>query len=529
MPAATAPAQWPLAAATKSIAPVTRPDSTAALRQQLAEAIDAARDAYRHTTGLIRLLAVIGQPGSPERLIDETLTVLSEVFSADITCVARPLDRRLLVLACCGLPEDDRALRDGWPLEPALRRRLARPGRALAPVGTATGDGPVPRLFATLGARAAVWQPYGRDGGEDLLVLLRHTADPFTPVDLEVLGSVAGRLQVAVAERERAAAVEQLAQSGHLLARHLDLDPLLTEAVNLLRSLLGAEDTWVAIVEASAEGLTASVRATAGPRAPDATTSPAESLPGWAVMHDGRPYVDNDGKEPPGRALLGVPVMGETLPAAVLYAARDRSHPFRPDAADIAVIFANYLWVAMTNAELHRALRRSEATLRERATHDPLTGLANRVLAGQRLEEALGCHTDDHVGLLFCDLDGFKSVNDRFGHEAGDHLLQQVAARLRAGTRPGDLPARFGGDEFVVVLDGVTGVDQVTALAEAMLRSLEPPFAVAGRSVRISASIGGAVGERGRSTAAAMMRDADAAMFIAKERGPGQVEVVPTP
>lgn len=220
--------------------------------------------------------------------------------------------------------------------------------------------------------------------------------------------------------------------------------------------------------------------------------------------------------------------MGEACPAAVLYAARDQCHPFRPDAADIAVIFANYLGVAMTNAELHRALRRSEASLRERATHDPLTGLANRVLAGQRLEDALGRRADSLVGLLFCDLDGFKAVNDKFGHEAGDLLLRQVADRLRAGTRSADLAARFGGDEFVVVLDGVSGISEVAALAKAVLQSLNAPFAVAGQAVRISASIGGVVGERGRAAANAMLRDADAAMFIAKDRGPGQVEVMPT-
>lgn len=520
--AACTPVSWP------SINSTDRASETAALRRQLGEAVRAARDAYRHTTGLIRLLAVIGQPGSPERLIDDTLTVLSEVFSADMTLVARLLDRRMLVLACCGLPEDDPAFREGWTLDPAQRSRLVRPGRAASPAVPGT-EGPVPELFAALGTQAALWQPFGPDSGDDLLVLLRHAHEPFTPVDLEVVGSVAGRLQLAVAERERMAAVEQLVQSGHLLARHLDLDPLLAEAVTLFRGLLAADDTWVTIVEARAEGLTASVRAAAGHSAPVVTASTAESLPGWTVLQHGRPYVDNDGVATGrGRALLGVPVMGETCPQAVLYAARNRYHPFRPDAADLAVVFANYLAVAMTNAALHRALRRSEASLREQATHDPLTGLANRVLAGQRLEEALTNHGNDYVGLLFCDLDGFKLVNDRYGHEAGDHLLQQVASRLRASTRDGDLPARFGGDEFLVVLDGVSGVDEVAALAETVLRSLDSPFAVAGRSVRVSASIGGAVGARGEASASAMLRDADAAMFIAKDRGPGQIEVVPT-
>lgn len=516
-----------------SPAPTRRVEATAAetvaeLRARLAEATDAAREAYRHTTGLIRLLAVIGQPSPPDTLVDETLTVLSEVFSADVTCLARPLDGRLLVLASCGLPEDDPAFRVGWLVDPASRRRLARPGRARE------GDGPrgerVPAPFAELGARSAAWIP-DEDTGGDVLALLRHAPDPFTPVDMDVLRSVAGRLRLAVAERERAAAVERLAQCGHLLARHLDLGPLLTEAANLLRQLLTAEGTWVATVEAGAEGLTSSVRAAAGRTGPATGPAPAGSLPGWARLAQGLPHVDDGSRAGSpyfGKALLGVPVMGEGFPTAVLYATRERLRPFRPDAVDLAVIFANHLAVAMTNAELHRALRRSEATLRERATHDPLTGLANRVLVGQRLEEALADDAEGQVGLLFCDLDGFKSVNDRFGHEAGDHLLRQVAARLRAGTREEDLLGRFGGDEFVVVLGSVAGLAELAELADALLRTLKAPFAVAGRQVEISASIGGVLKERGRATANEMLRDADAAMFIAKDRGPGQVEVMPT-
>src|SRR5690606_10460129 len=152
------------------------------------------------------------------------------------------------------------AFRVGWPIDPATRQRLARPGRARDPDdGTpAEDEPPVPALFARLGARSAVWIP--DDGaGCDVLALLRHAPDPFTPVDMDVLRSVAGRLRLAVAERERTAAVERLAQSGHLLARHLDPAPLLAEAVGLLRELLAAERTWVATVEATAEGLIATV------------------------------------------------------------------------------------------------------------------------------------------------------------------------------------------------------------------------------------------------------------------------------
>jgi diguanylate cyclase (GGDEF)-like protein/PAS domain S-box-containing protein len=167
-----------------------------------------------------------------------------------------------------------------------------------------------------------------------------------------------------------------------------------------------------------------------------------------------------------------------------------------------------------------------EEELRQRATHDPLTGLANRALVGQFLDEALSKHgllTD--VGLLFCDLDRFKAVNDRLGHEAGDQLLVQVTARLSQCLRPSDLLARFGGDEFVFVLDGVHDLHDVTEVGRRVLRSLDSPFLLGGEWVQVSASVGGVIGVRGETTASDMLRDADAAMYQAKEKGPGLVEV----
>ncbi|MFD0747743.1 putative bifunctional diguanylate cyclase/phosphodiesterase [Phytohabitans flavus] len=170
--------------------------------------------------------------------------------------------------------------------------------------------------------------------------------------------------------------------------------------------------------------------------------------------------------------------------------------------------------------------KRLEDELRLRATHDALTGLANRTLVAQRLAEALADPAgEDDVGLLFCDLDRFKAVNDRLGHEAGDDLLKQVAARLRHSLRPGDLLGRFGGDEFVVVLDGVRDLSDVAQIGRRVSRSLDDTFRLHDEPVRISASVGGVLGVRRRTTASAMLRDADAAMYAAKDRGLGLIEV----
>jgi diguanylate cyclase (GGDEF)-like protein len=467
------------------------------LRRELAEATDAVTAAYRDTTRLIRLFQVLGQQAAPDMLVDQTLTVLSEVFFADVACVGGVFGSRLVVIGSCGLPEDDPAFRDGWALRGGAAEALMY-GRPVARTGTVAAD-ELPPSVAALGVASAVWVPLSAHGDtNDLLMLFRRRREAFAPSDLAVLSSVAYRLCLAVQERERTAVMERLAQSGHRLTRHLDLEPLLDEAVELLRQLTAADRAWIVTFEGGQERL----RAHRG--------LPPSTVAGWP-----RPV---RGAVPPAGPVLRVPVLHEGVPTAALFAARDRLRPFARDAREATTIFANQLAVAMANAELCRALRLG-------ATHDSLTGLGNRVLVRQRLDEALRRDGAANVGLLFCDLDGFKSVNDRLGHEAGDDLLQQVADRLRHGVRPGDLLARFGGDEFVIVVDGVEDHAEVTKLGWRVVRALDEPFRLSGERVRISASVGGVLGVRGRSTASAMLRDADAAMYVAKEKGTGLIEV----
>ena len=117
------------------------------------------------------------------------------------------------------------------------------------------------------------------------------------------------------------------------------------------------------------------------------------------------------------------------VPVVLLYATRNTTRPFGAGVVEIATIFASYVGAALDNAGLYQELRR-------RATRDPLTGLANRELAVQRLDRELAHGSPPFTGVLFCDLDGFKAVNDRLGHDAGDELLQQVAARLKKAVRP---------------------------------------------------------------------------------------------
>ena len=178
------------------------------------------------------------------------------------------------------------------------------------------------------------------------------------------------------------------------------------------------------------------------------------------------------------------------------------------------------------------ALRESRDHLSYQALHDPLTGLPNRYLLESRLEESTPGPpgSGSFTAILFVDLDGFKEVNDSLGHLAGDAVLRAVAERLEAGVRPPDTAARFGGDEFCVLLAKVSGVPEAVRVAERLGNSLREPFSVGGSAdtVHITASIGVAVRppEISHRPPEEVLREADAAMYRAKSRGGAFYEVV---
>jgi diguanylate cyclase (GGDEF)-like protein len=158
--------------------------------------------------------------------------------------------------------------------------------------------------------------------------------------------------------------------------------------------------------------------------------------------------------------------------------------------------------------------------MRRLARYDGLTGLPNRNLFLSRVEEAAARarRQQTPLAVLFVDLDGFKAVNDRFGHAAGDVLLNTVAKRLQQEVREVDLAARLGGDEFAVLLEPAAGAAEIDVLCSRLLRALEVPISLAGHEVTIGASIGAALSETGKDSDT-MLRDADMAMYRAKALG----------
>jgi diguanylate cyclase (GGDEF)-like protein len=156
-----------------------------------------------------------------------------------------------------------------------------------------------------------------------------------------------------------------------------------------------------------------------------------------------------------------------------------------------------------------------------RALHDGLTGLPNRALFRDRLEMALKRirRRAGKVAVLFLDLDGFKLVNDGLGHDAGDQLLVQVAKRLTKVLRPSDTVARFAGDEFTILSEGILNDGDVGEIAERISAALTEPYVLGRDEISISASIGIAVADGPEDNPDELMRDADAAMYRAKEGG----------
>jgi diguanylate cyclase (GGDEF)-like protein len=176
------------------------------------------------------------------------------------------------------------------------------------------------------------------------------------------------------------------------------------------------------------------------------------------------------------------------------------------------------------SARGHVRLHQLEQTLgsfRHDAEHDPLTALANRALFHQRIERALEHPRRRSFAVLFIDLDDFKTINDTLGHAAGDELLVAVAQRLRSTVRAEDTVARLGGDEFGILLNRLEGYEDAQRSAARVLDALQPPFSVGGAAMRVGTSMGLApFGPR--STTSQLLREADMALYAAKDRGKNQ-------
>lgn len=181
--------------------------------------------------------------------------------------------------------------------------------------------------------------------------------------------------------------------------------------------------------------------------------------------------------------------------------------------------FFSYTLADGTNRAYHQA--------RQRALHDALTGLPNRALLEDRIRQSLRRSKGKGrlSAILFLDLDDFKIINDSLGHEAGDQLLKVIGSRLQSQARPGDTVARLAGDEFTLLLDDVSTVEDSIRIAERLVSAVSQPVALGGQSVEVRPSVGIALSSDGPADARAFLRNADLSMYEAKKAGKGKAVV----
>lgn len=193
---------------------------------------------------------------------------------------------------------------------------------------------------------------------------------------------------------------------------------------------------------------------------------------------------------------------------------KGQTKPWTPEEVKLAQALGIHLYMAVMQ-------KRVENMIRHQASHDRLTGLPNRMLFDDRLSLALAQihHSKEILAVVFLDLDGFKTVNDTLGHAVGDQLLKLVAKRLKSSLREGDVIARWGGDEFTLLLSSISSVEQTSSIATQILNTLNAPLQFNGQELHIKASLGIALAPYDGEDAETLLKNADAAMYRAKKQG----------
>jgi len=259
----------------------------------------------------------------------------------------------------------------------------------------------------------------------------------------------------------------------------------------------------------------------------ECSSAALEGTPISTIVHlDDRPRVDE---------LLALPIediAGRTIEWRLRIGdGRQTRERWRTFESVVSAVDPNYERSAIVlNSRDVTDRRELEEALRQRASHDGLTGLANRAVLMDALERALARagRTGKRIGLLFIDLDDFKVVNDSFGHAAGDAALVELAARVRRVVRADAVVARFGGDEFAVLLEDLDGPEQAVAVAKRIHDAVRRPLIVSGTERRIVASTGIALSSDELRGAGDLIAAADRAMYLAKSAG-GAQHVMATP
>jgi diguanylate cyclase (GGDEF)-like protein len=330
--------------------------------------------------------------------------------------------------------------------------------------------------------------------------------------------------------RERQTLLERLTTLQRSIASRADIGDVLNAIVTGASELLGDELVDLSLIDAEDPNVLEVVASVGySPHALEqlSRTPLGAGIAGHAVTERRQIVVEDYGTDPRRlpetavdglRAVISAPVYqrGE-LVGALSLGTRRAGRRYSEIERDAVLAFAEHAGLALNDAKA------AEEAIHQ-AFHDPLTGLANRALFVDRLAQARtrAAAAGDSVGVLFADLDGFKTVNDSLGHAAGDQLLIMVGQRLASVVGPTDTVARFGGDEFAILLEDVREPIEIARIARLALASLERAIEVEGRELFITASIGIAMGLDEPDD---LLRNADLAMYEAKGQGKGRYEI----
>ena len=343
-------------------------------------------------------------------------------------------------------------------------------------------------------------------------------------------------------ERRRHEDLEFLYKSTRLLHQSPELDATVIDLLAQARDAFRCDVAEILLHPALNDPLERAVVAPGGRVQPFEVVDDPEASTAWFdhIVAHGGPLLANPATAAlPVRGYLEARGVREAIVApltrdgeivGVITLADPQSEVTGFDNEDLRLVetLANHVSVALENGHLEQSverLRLLERRLHHQAHHDSLTGLANRIMFGERVAEAL-VEVDElaQVAVLFIDLDDFKTVNDTLGHSAGDDLLVEAAGRITACLREGDLAARLGGDEFAILLTGPNAATGAKATARRIVEELQQPVTLGLQQLPVHASVGVAVGSKG-DDGSELLRNADTAMYTAKARGKRRVEI----
>ena len=225
---------------------------------------------------------------------------------------------------------------------------------------------------------------------------------------------------------------------------------------------------------------------------------------------------------PPMTSLLAIPISNlDRVYGRIYLCDKFDQSAFSYEDEELTLNFGNALSLILDNTRKMDELNQEQSLLVHTALHDALTNLPNRVLLCDRIEQAMN-HANRYqtqVAILYCDLDGFKSINDTLGHQAGDQVLKTMAGRFTVCVRGDDTVARVGGDEFVFVLSVVESAEHAGTVAQKILNAMAQRVSVNGQEIALSGSIGIAIYPRDGEEMSHLVKSADTAMYQAKRHG----------